>query len=75
MISYLFHGLGFDVGEFDTSEFAIQLAKIVSEKAINDGMGANVVAVQGTAYTFGHRANFSAETRATCTAIPAAINL
>ena len=59
LMSYLFFRLGFDVVGFDTSEVAIQLAKIVSEKAINDGMGANVAAVQGTAYTFGERANLS----------------
>ena len=33
---------------------------MVSEKAANDGMGANVAAVQKTAYTFGHRTNLSA---------------
>ena len=32
---------------------------MVSEKDINDGMGANVAAVQGIAYTFGENTNFS----------------
>jgi hypothetical protein len=41
-------------------EITIQLANMVSEKATKDGVGADVAAVQKSAYTFGQRTNLSA---------------
>jgi 2-polyprenyl-3-methyl-5-hydroxy-6-metoxy-1,4-benzoquinol methylase len=55
LISYLFFRSGFDVVGFDTSETAIQLAKMVSERAVQNFMGADIKAVQGMPFTKGNQ--------------------
>ncbi len=53
LISYLFFRSGFDVTGCDTSSTAIQLARMVCEKAIKEAMGADIASVTGAPFVAG----------------------
>ena len=53
LIAYLFFRSGFEVVGFDTSELAINLARVASETAIRNEMGANIVSLQGMPFVKG----------------------
>ncbi len=53
LISYLFFRSGFEVVGLDTSETAIQLAKIVSDMAVRESMGSDIKSVQEMPFTAG----------------------